>query len=126
MLLDTDAAKKYLLVADDDRDTARALRTILELWRFEVVVAHDGEAALAAVRARVPDVALLDLSLPKLDGLEVARAIREECPTGSVLLLAVTGYSDPQHRVLAREAGFDDHLVKPIDLTLLRARLARI
>jgi DNA-binding response OmpR family regulator len=115
--------KRYVLVVDDDRDNARALRTVLELWGFEVGVTHDGEAALAAVRDRCPDTVLLDLSLPKLDGLQVGRKIREQCPAGSLLLLAVTGYSDPQHRLQSRAAGFDDHLVKPVDPAVLRARL---
>jgi CheY-like chemotaxis protein len=114
---------KYLVVADDDPDTARALRTVLEIWGFEVLVTHDGEAALAAVSQRCPDAVLLDLALPKLDGLQVARRIRELCPSRPVLLLAVTGYSDQQHRLLSREAGFDDHLVKPLDPATLRARL---
>ena len=117
------APKKYLLVVEDDRDTARGLQVLLELWGFEVVLAYDGETALAAVSVRCPDAVLVDLSLPKLDGLQVARKIREHLAAASVRLLALTGYDDPHHRLLSRDAGFDDHLVKPIDPATLRSRL---
>jgi CheY-like chemotaxis protein len=117
--------KRSVLVADDDLATATALRMVLQLWGFEVTVVHDGEAALAALRERRPELALLDLSLPRLDGLQVARKIRQEWPGGLVRLMAVTGYGDPQHRLAVQQAGFDEHLVKPIDPVMLRARLAR-
>jgi DNA-binding response OmpR family regulator len=114
---------RRVLVADDQEDMATGLRLILEMWGFEVSVAHDGREALAAARAVFPQAALLDLGLPKLDGMQVAREMRNDPTLARSLLLALTGYGDNRHRQLARGAGFDHHLVKPIDLRKLRAAL---
>jgi PAS domain S-box-containing protein len=113
------------LVVDDDPSTARSLARLLRVWGFEVGVAENGPDALEQARRLRPDVALLDIGLPGIDGREVARRIRQEAP-GPVLLLAVTAYSDPDDLRLALEAGFDHYLVKPIDLDVLRDRLARV
>jgi CheY-like chemotaxis protein len=110
-----------VLVADDDRTMARGLQLVLTLWGLDVTVVHDGAAALAAVRAFNPEVVLLDLGLPKIDGLEVARTLRRE--QRPIQLVALTGYGDERHRRLSRDAGFNEHLVKPVDPLLLRGLL---
>jgi CheY-like chemotaxis protein len=114
-----------VLIADDDRDMARGLRLVLDIWGFEATVAHDGLTALAAVRDQLPDVhaVLLDISLPKLDGLALARQIREEPGGASLLLVALTGYGGQGQRQASRSAGFDEHLTKPIDPDILRRLL---
>jgi CheY-like chemotaxis protein len=120
------AGSRRVLVADDDRQMARGLKLMLELWGCEVAVAHDGLSALAAVRELRPHAALLDIGLPRLDGLQVARAIRQETALREVRLVAVTGYDDERHRRLSRDAGFDQHLVKPIDPGALREALLAV
>jgi CheY-like chemotaxis protein len=119
------SAQRRVLIADDDRDMARGLRMVLEIWGFQATVAHDGLTALAAVRDHLPDVhvGLLDIALPRLDGLALARRIREEPGGGAMLLVALTGYGGPGQRQASRSAGFDEHLTKPIDPDVLRRLL---
>jgi DNA-binding response OmpR family regulator len=112
-----------VLVADDNVYMAKALKLVLELWGFDVTVTHDGPAALAAAREVRPDVVLLDIKLPKLDGLQVARRIRSEPGYAPGVLLALTGSGDERDRVLSLAAGFDEHLVKPVDPDVLHAML---
>ena len=113
-----------VLVVEDNEDARETLKRMLELAGHHVRVAVDGTAALAAVRSAVPDVALIDIGLPQMDGYEVARRIRathEKRP----LLVAVTGYGLPEDRNRSREAGFDLHLVKPVDTATLAEVLSR-
>ena len=94
---------------------------MLRIEGHEVVVAHDGLKTLEAVAAMHPDVVLLDIGLPKVNGYEVARRIRAMSGMQDCLLVAITGWGQPRDRQLAREAGFDEHLVKPVEPeTLLR------
>jgi two-component system CheB/CheR fusion protein len=117
------APARRVLIADDNIYMTRALQMVLELWGFEVTVAHDGPSAVDAAYDVRPDAILLDIMLPKLDGLEVARRIRHHPALGTVLLLALTGSDDERARSRSLEAGFDEHLVKPVDPSLLRALL---
>jgi CheY-like chemotaxis protein len=116
---------RRVVVADDNVYMTRSLSLVLAHWGFEVTVAHDGPAALAAVRSLRPHAVLLDIRLPMLDGLAVARRIREEPDLANVLLVAITGYSEASDRERSLDAGFDHHLVKPVDPDVLRAALAR-
>jgi DNA-binding response OmpR family regulator len=116
------AAMDRVVVADDNPSMTMALRMVLEMWGWDVVVAHDGVSAVAAVRKTRPAVALIDIGLPGLDGLEVARLVR----AGSVVprrLVALSGFGDEQDRRRSYEAGFDSHLVKPVEPELLRATI---
>jgi PAS domain S-box-containing protein len=115
-----------VLVAEDNRDAAQSLDRLLRLWGHDVRTAADGAAALEVARAYRPDVVLLDLGLPGLDGYEVARRLRREPGLGGVLLVALTGYGQEDDRRRTREAGFDHHLVKPADLERLRHVLASV
>ena len=102
---------------------ANGLKMLLEMWGFDVTVAHDGVSALAAIRDVQPRAALLDLLMPRLDGLEVARRVRADARAASVFLVAMTGLAGPSDRSLIDSSGFDAHLVKPIDTQALRALL---
>jgi PAS domain S-box-containing protein len=116
------SAARRILVVDDNVDAAQSLATLLKLWGHEVAVAHDGAGALEAARTQPPDVILLDIGLPGMSGLEVARQIRQE--PRRPLLVALTGYGQEQDRRRSVEAGFEAHLVKPVDLRELRRLIA--
>jgi two-component system CheB/CheR fusion protein len=115
---------RRVLVVDDNRDSADSLATLLQLGGHEVVTAHNGMKALEAARAFRPDVVLLDIGLPGMTGLEVARALRERPETRPALIVAMTGYGQDTDRERSREAGFDYHLVKPLDPADVRRLLA--
>ena len=112
-----------VLVVEDHPDGREILRTLLELMGYDVEVASDGEEGVARALARPPDVALVDIGLPLLDGYEVAKKLRA-CFGHRVFLIAQTGYGQPQDRVRAFESGFDAHLVKPLSLEDLSYWLA--
>jgi CheY-like chemotaxis protein len=106
---------RRIVIADDNEDSAESFAMLLSFSGHEVRVAHDGTAALNAVREFRPDVAFLDIGMPGLTGYEVAQAVRAE-PWGSeVTLIALTGWGQPDDKLRARSAGFDRHLIKPID-----------
>jgi CheY-like chemotaxis protein len=92
------------------------LRMLLESWGHQVEEAGDGVEGMVKLRGRPPEVALIDIGLPGMDGYEVAAAVRREGLQPPVFLIAVTGYGQPEDRQRARETGFDAHLVKPVDL----------
>jgi DNA-binding response OmpR family regulator len=111
-----------VLVADDNRDAADSLAMLLRLWGHEAAVAYDGLAAVQTAADWPPDVVLLDVGMPRLDGYAVAQRLRG-LPAGAPLVLAVTGYGDEAHRVRGRGL-FDDYLLKPLDTNALHDRLA--
>lgn len=115
---------RRVLVVDDNRDSAEAIGRLLRRAGHEVRIEHDGVAGEAAVSEFRPDAILLDLGMPGQDGFETARAIRRNVPFGQVLLIAATGFGHQQYVDRAFEAGFDHHLVKPIDLKRLDSLLA--
>jgi CheY-like chemotaxis protein/anti-sigma regulatory factor (Ser/Thr protein kinase) len=115
--------RRRILVADDNRDSAEMLATSLEVLGHEVAMAHDGEQAVSLVETFHPDVAFLDLGMPKLDGYSAARRIREEPWGRNVLLVAVTGWGQDDDKKRSRQAGFDAHLVKPVDLAEIESLL---
>jgi CheY-like chemotaxis protein len=107
-------------------DSARALAEMLELWGHQVRIAHDGPAAIELALAFGPQVVLLDIGLPGMNGYEVARRLRGESALESTLLVAVTGYGQEDDQRKAQHSGFDRHLTKPVDLEALRKILAPI
>jgi signal transduction histidine kinase/CheY-like chemotaxis protein len=109
------------LVCDDNARAADTLGTLLKLWGYDVDVVYDGESAVDAVNARWPDIALLDLGLPGIDGYEVAVRLRSQ--RRPLLIVAITGHGQDEDRRRSREAGFDHHLVKPIDPPSLQTLL---
>ena len=109
------APRRRILLADDNTDFASSLAAVLEARGHEVRVAHDGAEALAAAAGFNPDFAFLDIGMPKVHGYEVARRLRDMPATAECVLVAVTGWGQEDDRRRAREAGFDRHLVKPVD-----------
>lgn len=108
-----------VLVVDDNVDNARGLSKLLRLLGHDVKTAHDGKAAVEVAKAHQPDVVLLDIGLPGIDGYEVAKQLRKEERCKDALIVAVSGYGQPEDLRRSTEAGFDHHLVKPIDYDAL-------
>jgi two-component system, sensor histidine kinase len=108
-------ARRRVLIVEDNRDAQEALQCLLELWGHEVLVADDGTSGCESAVAWRPDIALIDLGLPGMDGYEVAKRIRTVLGPASPLLIALTGYGAPEQRSQALAAGFDLHIVKPVE-----------
>jgi two-component system CheB/CheR fusion protein len=104
-----------VLLVEDNADSRDMLQTILTLDGFEVEVAEDGQQGLNAILTGKPDVALIDIGLPKLDGYEVARQVRKRLKKSEIYLVALTGYGQAKDREAVFQAGFDEHLVKPVN-----------
>ncbi len=117
--------RRRVLIVDDNVDAARTLEALLRSLGHDVAVAHDGAAALEAARERRPEVVLLDISMPGLDGLELARRLRAQPGFDRVRFAAVTGLGQDADRRRSHEAGFDAHLVKPLSPDDLRRVLER-
>ena len=115
---------RRVLVVDDNVDSARGTALILSRNGHDVRVAYDGPGAVAAAQEYLPEFVLLDIGLPGMDGYEVARHLRQDANLAGLTLVAVSGYGQESDRRRSQEAGFDQHLVKPVDpgvlLTLLR------
>ena len=118
--------RRRILVADDNSDALESLATLLELGGHEVFSASNGALALESAERHLPDVALLDIGMPKLDGYEVARRIRAQPWGRRITLVALTGWGQESDRRRSGEAGFDSHLVKPLDLDKLTELLGRL
>ncbi|HEV7516539.1 MAG TPA: chemotaxis protein CheB [Thermoanaerobaculia bacterium] len=115
---------RRVLVVDDNVDTAESLVLLLRMRGHEVEVAFSGPMALEAVAGFAPEIVLLDIGLPGLDGYEVARRLRQQPGRAKVILVALTGYGQEEDRRLAREAGFDHYLTKPVDPAVIYELLA--
>jgi signal transduction histidine kinase len=118
--------RRRILVADDNSDALESLATLLELGGHEVYSAANGALALESAERHLPEVALLDIGMPKLDGYEVARRIRAQPWGRRITLVALTGWGQESDRRRSGEAGFDSHMVKPLDLDKLTALLDRL
>jgi signal transduction histidine kinase/ActR/RegA family two-component response regulator len=114
-----------VLVVDDNADAAQMLAALLEVQGHAVSVEYDGRGALARARSEHPDVLLLDIGLPDMDGYELARRLRAQPENAGATLVALTGYGQSQDRQEARQAGFDHYLVKPADLNEVNDVLAQ-
>jgi CheY-like chemotaxis protein len=113
-----------VLIVDDNFDACLMLASIVRLQGYDVQTAYTGPAALAAAQIWRPDVVLLDIGLPQLDGYEVARRLRAEPATRGMRIIAISGYGTEEDLQLGREAGFDAHLLKPVDADEIGALLA--
>ncbi len=120
----TTSAARRILVVDDNEDSANSLAELLRLSGHEVHTAYDGLAAVAAAETIQPEVMLLDIGLPKLNGYEVCRRIRDEAWGKPMMIVALTGWGQDEDRERSRDAGFDGHAVKPVDFTMLTHILA--
>ena len=114
-----------ILLVEDNRDTADSLRLLLELYGLEVAVAYSGPDGVRAAEQYRPDVVLCDIGLPGLDGYGVARKLRDNPTTAKARLIAVTAYGQDEDRRRSHEAGFEHHLVKPVDADALLRVLLR-
>ena len=115
-----------ILVVDDNEDGANSLGQMLEMMGNEVRVAHDGLAAIEAAEESRPQVILLDIGMPKLDGYDACRRIREQPWGKDTLVVALTGWGQDEDRRRTSEAGFDYHLVKPVESGQLVKVLAEV
>ncbi len=113
--------RRNVLVVDDNVDAAEILAEALQLEGYDVRVCHDGPQALGVVESFVPDVAILDIGLPTMDGYELARRLKSRPALLNTRLIAATGYGRESERAAARSAGFDHHLVKPLELMAVLA-----
>ena len=121
----TSPGGRSILIIEDHDDARHALRALLELEGHRVDAAGTGPQGIELALAHLPDIALIDIGLPEVDGYEVARRLRaaaRPCP----YLIALTGYGQPDDVKRAREAGFDAHLLKPVDPDALASVLSRI
>jgi signal transduction histidine kinase len=123
---DEPTVSRRILLADDNADALESLATVLRLRGHEVYSAPNGAIALETAERHMPEVALLDIGMPLLDGYEVARRIRAQEWGKAVTLVALTGWGQESDRRRSQEAGFDTHLVKPLDLEKLTALLAHL
>jgi CheY-like chemotaxis protein len=111
----SDTTPKRILIVEDNEDSALSLRMLLEELGYAAEVVHDGEGAVSSAAACPPDVVLMDIGLPGMNGYEAARQIRTGC-AGSLMIVALTGWGQEPDRRRSQEAGIDHHLVKPLDL----------
>jgi CheY-like chemotaxis protein len=109
------STRRRVLIVDDSEDARESLRLLLELGGHEVETAEDGSTGLAKLHTFRPDVALIDLALPGIDGYALARAARQSLGSERIRLIALTGYGDVEDREKAMAAGFDVHVTKPVD-----------
>lgn len=117
--LDALAPRLKVLVVDDNRDAAQSMAMLLEAMDVDVAMAHAGEEALEQATRFHPDLALLDIGMPGMDGYTLARHLRERTADGGMVLAAMTGWGEERDRLRAREAGFDHHFSKPADIRVL-------
>jgi CheY-like chemotaxis protein len=115
--------KKRVLVVEDNTDSAETLAAMLDIMGHEAHIAHDGQEGLAEVARLNPSVVLLDIGLPGMTGFEVAEQLRSSNSNHSLMLIALTGYGSDTDRARAKAAGFDHHLVKPVDFGILEKLL---
>ena len=113
-----------ILVVDDNHDSALSLAMMLSIMGHETRTAHDGESAVATAESFLPEVVLLDIGLPKLNGYEVAQRIREQDWGTSMFLIAVTGWGQEEDRQRSSEVGLNVHMVKPVEPSALEKLLA--
>ena len=118
-------AGRSILIIEDNADAREALRVLLELEGHTVEAVEEGQQALEVARAKDPDIALVDIGLPGIDGYEIARRVRARDARRPVLI-ALTGYGQPEDRRRANEAGFDEMLVKPVDPSAMADLLATL
>ena len=115
-----------ILVVDDNHDSALSLAMMLSIMGHETRTAHDGESAVTTAESFLPEVVLLDIGLPKLNGYEVAQRIRENAWGKTMFLIAVTGWGQEEDRQRSSEVGLNVHMVKPVEPAALERLLAEL
>ena len=117
---------RRILIVDDNVDLAASLALLLQSSGHEVRVAHDAERALEVARELRPEIGFLDLGLPKMNGFDLARALRAQQESADCVLVAVSGSGQARDRLRSKEAGFSLHLVKPVDLQSIEAAVSTL
>jgi PAS domain S-box-containing protein len=117
---------RRVLVVDDSVDAAKSVAMLLRLWKHQVQLAYNGPEALKAAQDFQPEVILLDIGLPEMNGYEVAQQLRQQPQFQKVMLVAMTGYGQDEDQRRSSEAGFDQHLIKPVDPAILEGLLASL
>ena len=115
-----------ILVADDDLDTVESMAILLRQLGHEVLFATEGEAVVTLAREARPHLILLDIGMPGSDGWEIARRVRNDLGQDAVRIVAVTGRGTKEDHQRSRQAGFDAHVTKPVDLALIESLLAQV
>jgi CheY-like chemotaxis protein len=121
--MDVSESRTRVLVVDDSKDGADSMAAVIQMLGGETQVAYDGLSAIAAMSAFQPSIVLLDISMPGMDGFEVARQTRANAALTQPKLIALTGWGTEEEQRRTREAGFDEHWVKPVAPERLRALL---
>jgi DNA-binding response OmpR family regulator len=118
--------RRFILIADDNRDLATSLSILLKLVGFEVDIVHNGRDALTTAKNRSPDVLLLDIGLPGLDGFQVARHFRSDDQLKDVFIIAISGYSPDMLSGRSWQWPFDHYFTKPVDFATLLSLLREL
>ena len=124
-VVEHDPSQVRLALVEDSDDARKMLASLLEMEGYQVQVAADGCEGLELIRREEPDVALLDIGLPGVDGYQIARRVRQEYGRNEIYLIALTGYGRAEDHEAVLEAGFDEHLVKPVNLKELKSALSK-
>ena len=119
----SDGSRRRVLVVDNSSDSADSMAMLVNLWGYDTEASYGGAAALEAARAHRPNVVLLDISMPKMDGFQFALRLRAEPAFDQTVVIAVTGHGVDSYRIRAHEFGFDYYLLKPVDLDELQELL---
>jgi CheY-like chemotaxis protein len=122
----SEVAPHRVLIVEDNRDAGETLRDLLNILGHDATLVASGLEALATLRRQGVDVVLCDLGLPEMSGYELAQAVRTDASLKETVLVALTGYGQPEDRRRTADAGFDGHLIKPVDLASLNAMLATL
>jgi DNA-binding response OmpR family regulator len=117
--MSTSLRRRHVLIAEDNRDFSKSMSHLLKLAGFDVEMVHDGRDAVEAACAHLPGIVLLDIGLPGLDGYHVAERLRGEASLKDLIIIAISGYDADMYPGRSRRAGFDRHLVKPVDIDAL-------
>lgn len=118
--------RRRILVVDDSRDNAESMALLLELDGHETFTAHDGHEAVARAAELAPDIILLDIGLPGLSGYEVCRHVRAQQGGGAIVIVALSGWGQAADKQKAKDAGFDEHLTKPVEHDVLVRTLTEV
>jgi len=118
--------RERILIVDDNQFAADSLARIVKIVGYDVTTAYSGQRALEQIATLQPDLALIDIGMPDLDGFEVARQVRQQCRVPPIILVALTAWAREEDQRLAYKSGFDRHVAKPISLESLRNVLAML
>jgi two-component system cell cycle response regulator DivK len=119
------ANQQLILLVEDNTDSCNMLRTLLELWSYRVIEAHNGEDAVRLAKSELPNLILMDIAIPVVDGMEATRRIREFAAPDAMPVVFISGYAQTGFRLSALACGGNEYLVKPIDFKELEAMLGR-